>query len=162
MSRLQQSPQSKPLIAFEHWQRGRMVQYLVIRAADVPEAVVNYQRNTRACLGYFGGQPRLTSARGEMKISPDNQRCNHGIVCEKLYELEDRRDGQFAQMKEALAEIQELSLQLLGGIDYEADPLELSPDNMTAHVGGLIYQICERVLVGERSRRGEIDSEREG
>lgn len=35
---------------------------------------------------------------------------------------------------------------LPSGIDYEADPDDESPEDMVAHVGGLIWQTCMKVI----------------
>jgi hypothetical protein len=66
--------------------------------------------------------------------------CNHGkdqkehcVVCEKLFELEDRRNKKLNKLESAVREIRELILQMPG---------DVSPDNSIAH----IFLICERAL----------------
>ena len=46
----------------------------------------------------------------------------------------------------ALQDIVDLVEQLPGGIDEETDPADPSPDDMVAHIGGLIYQKCQETL----------------
>jgi hypothetical protein len=49
------------------------------------------------------------------------------------------------QLERAITEIRALTESLPSGVDYEADPGDASPADATAFVGGLIWQICERV-----------------
>ena len=46
------------------------------------------------------------------------------------------------RQQDKLADIQRLVEQLPSGIDYGADPADLSPPDMTAHIGGLIYKVA--------------------
>ena len=48
------------------------------------------------------------------------------------------------RLRDLLMEIEDLALGLPGGIDEEADPMNQSPKDATAHVGGLIWQACQR------------------
>lgn len=57
-------------------------------------------------------------------------------------------------MKYYLRKIIELVEQLPSGIDYDARPDDPSPDDLTAHTAGLIYQQCVKGLaeLGEKPR----------
>lgn len=57
-----------------------------------------------------------------------------------------------------LKEIQEL---VSWHMDAEAQPEDESPDDMTAHVNGLVWQLCQRHTnpLTRPSKRGIIDSE---
>ena len=50
-----------------------------------------------------------------------------------------------SELELAIDEIAELIQQLPPGVDYEADAGDTSPEDATAHIGGLIWKICERV-----------------
>jgi len=50
------------------------------------------------------------------------------------------------ELLEAVREIKLLVVDLPGGVDYEADLEDTSPEDMTAHIGGLIWQICDRFI----------------
>ena len=50
------------------------------------------------------------------------------------------------KIRETLAEIAALADNLPSGIDYTADPNDTSPEDMTAHIGGLIWQECDKML----------------
>jgi hypothetical protein len=65
-----------------------------------------------------------------------------------------KRD-KIAQFEIAINEIRELINQLPSGIDYEADENNLSPADATAHVGGLVWKVCERVLPSDEIEKGE-------
>jgi len=54
-----------------------------------------------------------------------------------------------AKLENAIAEIKRLVYDMPSGIDEKADPLNTSPDDMEGHIGGLIWQICNRVLPDE-------------
>ncbi len=51
------------------------------------------------------------------------------------------------EIREKLVEAMDLIEQLPSGIDYEADPMDKSPDDMIAHVGGLAWQRLQSCLV---------------
>lgn len=51
-----------------------------------------------------------------------------------------------AELIEVLEYVKEMIQQLPSGIDENADPNELSPQDATAHVGGLIWQRIQIVL----------------
>lgn len=63
-----------------------------------------------------------------------------------ILERGEMKRDRIAQFEIAIGEIRELVETLPGGIDYVADLENRSPENATAFVGGLIWQICERVL----------------
>ena len=46
--------------------------------------------------------------------------------------------------RELIEAILDLLEHFPSGIDYEADPDNQSPEDMTAHTAGLIWQLCER------------------
>ena len=46
-----------------------------------------------------------------------------------------------------LEAIRELVEQLPGGIDEEADEDDTSPEDMVAHIGGVVWQRLNRLLV---------------
>ncbi len=50
------------------------------------------------------------------------------------------------EMRDALERIAALAEELPSGIDYTADPGDTSPGDMTAHIGGLIWQECDKAL----------------
>ena len=58
------------------------------------------------------------------------------------YALEERN-----KLVNYLTDIDDLIMQLPGGIDYDADPEDESPDDAVAHIGGMIHK-----LVGEAVR----------
>ena len=45
----------------------------------------------------------------------------------------------------AIDEIRTFIESLPSGIYYDADPSDTSPEDVTAHIGGLIWQICEEI-----------------
>ena len=47
---------------------------------------------------------------------------------------------------DTIRDIRDLAEQLPGGIDEQADPDDPSPNDMVAHIGGLIYQKCQEAL----------------
>ena len=49
-------------------------------------------------------------------------------------------------LRATIARIMEMIEGLPGGIDYTASPSDESPDDMAAHIGGLIYQECKKAL----------------
>lgn len=53
------------------------------------------------------------------------------------------RFGVHMDLRNALREIRELALW---HCDEEADPADESPEDMTAHVNGLIVQTCDKAL----------------
>lgn len=57
-------------------------------------------------------------------------------------------------MKKAIERIIDLVEQLPGGIDIEADEDDRSPANAVAHIGGLIWQICQEALEKMESENG--------
>ena len=60
----------------------------------------------------------------------------------------------------ALLEIKDLLEQLPSGVDYEAQWDDVTPEDQTAHVGGLIYRIVEDALEGlqkSRTSKGDIE-----
>ena len=52
------------------------------------------------------------------------------------------KEATIKKLKAKLAKISSLALDLPGGIDENADLENDSPEDMTAHIGGLIYQIA--------------------
>jgi hypothetical protein len=71
----------------------------------------------------------------------------HQAICWIKWPITDwrrwRKDNNSA---ETLERIIDLVYSLPGGIDIEADENNKSPLNVVAHVGGLIYQICNAAL----------------
>lgn len=55
----------------------------------------------------------------------------------------DRLKAENDKLKEVCAEIQQI---VSWHYDPEADPGDRSPKDMTAHVNGLVYKLCESVL----------------
>lgn len=49
-----------------------------------------------------------------------------------------------AASQAALLEIMDLVQELPSGIDEQADTADTSPKDMAAHIGGLIWQMCEQ------------------
>lgn len=58
--------------------------------------------------------------------------------------IELRDCGADMTKRELIEAIMVLLGHLPSGIDYEADPDNQSPEDMTAHTAGLIWQLCER------------------
>jgi hypothetical protein len=51
------------------------------------------------------------------------------------------------RLVEAAKTVRDMLDQLPMGIDYDADPDDQSPEDMVAHLGGLMYQILNKALV---------------
>jgi hypothetical protein len=51
------------------------------------------------------------------------------------------------RLVEAAKTVRNMLDQLPMGIDYDADPNDQSPEDMVAHLGGLMYQILNKALV---------------
>ena len=51
---------------------------------------------------------------------------------------------------DAIREIQRLIDDIPSGVDYEADPLDDSPESMDSQIAGLIWKKCQEAL-------GEVD-----
>ena len=51
-------------------------------------------------------------------------------------------------IRRSLLEIKDLLEQLPSGIDHEAQWDDATPEDQTAHIGGLIYRIVEDALEG--------------
>ena len=71
-----------------------------------------------------------------------------GVLCDRCLrdiEIEKLRMENLQLAKR----IRGLCDSLPSGIDLDADPDDQSPADMTAHIGGLIAQACERALEGK-------------
>ena len=53
--------------------------------------------------------------------------------------------NRIAILEIAIDEIRVLVESLPSGIDYDADPNDISPEDTAAHIGGLIWKICKEV-----------------
>ena len=65
------------------------------------------------------------------------------------------KEARIEAPEDALRNVQELSEQTPGGCDHDADPTDPSPEDAGVHLSGLIWQICERALTGEKEIRGQ-------
>jgi hypothetical protein len=59
------------------------------------------------------------------------------------------KESRIAELEEALQRIGELAGQLPSGLDVDADENDTSPEDMTAHIGGLIWRTVQAVLLGD-------------
>ena len=65
--------------------------------------------------------------------------------------------SELADTRERIERIRALVETLPGGLDYEANPDNPSPEDAVAFVGGLIWQICsETIVVDSTSQEAAI------
>lgn len=105
---------------------------------------------------------QLEAAREALKIERFGVRCSehsnsggtaYTVCCGKPMSWKaDESRLSYAELKacnrkfkQAIDEIHTLVESLPSGIDYEANPNDISPADVVAFVGGLIWQICKRV-----------------
>lgn len=59
-----------------------------------------------------------------------------------------KREG----LVEGLSELERLILSLPGGIDEDADPSDASPEDPTAHLGGLMFKRVQAIRAAHEAR----------
>ena len=74
--------------------------------------------------------------------------CTPSFKCSRCYFLAAIRAALAVERGE-IAEVAILLETLPGGIDYDADPEDESPENAVAHVGGLAWQMVRALGAGE-------------
>jgi len=57
-----------------------------------------------------------------------------------------RKSKRIVALEIAINEIRDLILDLPAGVDFDADLNNASPTDMSSHIGGLIYKICEEIF----------------
>lgn len=57
-----------------------------------------------------------------------------------------RKSKRIVALEIAINEIRDLILDLPAGVDFDADFNNASPTDMSSHIGGLIYKICEEIF----------------
>lgn len=55
----------------------------------------------------------------------------------------EAKEAENLKLREALAEVNRLIHDLPSGVDERADANNPSPEDMVAHIGGLIHRVCQ-------------------
>ena len=61
-----------------------------------------------------------------------------------LANMIDERDDARADVERLRAALEEIKALVSWHVDTEADPSNQSPEDMTAHINGLVWQLCQQ------------------